>query len=324
MRIPYSQLRFPRADRLTFGINAARTIKRKKEEAWLIHVPKTENGLASRMGDLDGLDGVAPRRTAELVPYAVSRAEFIEPSAGDPFNDGARGFAGTGLDMKYRVSSNLSLDGTINPDFGQVEVDPAVVNLTAFETFFEEKRPFFIEGANIFSNFGRGGSNSFWGFNRAEPMLFYSRRIGRPPQGSAEGDFVDTPTASTILGVAKLTGKIHRGWSLGLLDAVTGREWARAVTAGAEGKTEVEPLSNYLVSRAEREVGRRGAVGLLATAVHRDLRQPELESLLPSQAYVGGFDGHYFLDSKRQWVVTGSAAGSHVAGSTAAITRLQR
>ena len=84
------------------------------------------------------------------------------------------------------MSSSLSLDGTVNPDFGQVEVDPAVVNLTAFETFFEEKRPFFIEGANIFSNFGRGGANNFWGFNRAEPLLFYSRRIGRAPQGSAE------------------------------------------------------------------------------------------------------------------------------------------
>jgi hypothetical protein len=325
MRIPYSQLRFARADRLTFGINAARTIKRKKEEDWLIHVPKTESGLASRMGDLDGLDGVVPRRTAELVPYAVSRAEFVEPAAvADPFNDGARGFAGAGLDLKYRVSSNLSLDGTINPDFGQVEVDPAVVNLTAFETFFEEKRPFFIEGANIFGNFGRGGANNFWGFNRAEPLLFYSRRIGRPPQGSAAGDFVDSPTATTILGAGKLTGKTSRGWSLGLLDAVTGREWARAVTGGSESEREVEPLSNYLVGRAERDLGRRAAVGVLATAVHRDLREPELQSLVPSQAYVGGVDAHYFFDRKREWVVNGSLAGSHVAGDAVAMTRLQR
>jgi hypothetical protein len=325
MRIPYSQLRFPRADRLTFGINASRTIKRRKEEAWLIHVPKTDNGLASRMGHLDGLDGVAPRRTIELMPYAVSRGEFVEPSAaGDPFNDGGRAFAGMGIDAKYRVSSNLSLDGTINPDFGQVEVDPAVVNLTAFETFFEEKRPFFIEGANIFSNFGRGGSNSFWGFNRAEPLLFYSRRIGRAPQGSAGGEFVDTPSASTILGAAKLTGKTSRGWSLGMLDAVTGREWARAVTAGSERRTEIEPLSNYLVGRAERELGRRGAVGVLATAVHRDLRDPELRSLVPAQAYVAGVDGHYFLDGKREWVVTGRVAGSRLTGSPATMTRLQR
>ena len=130
MRVPYSQLRFSRSPQLTFGINAMRYIQRKKEEAWLVHVPKTESGMASRMGHLDGLDGVTPHRTVELMPYLVSRAEYVEPAVGDPFNDGARAFAGTGLDLKYRVSSSLSLDGTINPDFGQVEVDPAAVSYT--------------------------------------------------------------------------------------------------------------------------------------------------------------------------------------------------
>jgi hypothetical protein len=323
MRIPYSQLRFSPSAQLTFGINAMRHIQRKKEEAWLVHVPKTESGMASRMGHLDGLDGVTPRRTVELVPYVVSRAEYVEPAAGDPFNDGARAFASAGLDLKYRVSSSLSIDATINPDFGQVEVDPAVVNLTAFETFFEEKRPFFIEGANIFSNFGRAGANNFWGFNRAEPRLFYSRRIGRSPQGDAGGDFVEKPTATTILGAAKLTGKTRNGWSLGALDAVTGREWAKAVTGIERSQTEVEPLSNYFVARAEREFGRRGAVGALGTAVNRDLRQPELRADLTAQSYVGGVDGHVFLDGKRDWVITGGLAGSHLTGSTGAITRLQ-
>ena len=323
MRIPYSQLRFPRAAQLTFGINAMRYIQRKKEEAWLVHVPKTESGLASRMGHLDGLDGVVPRRTVELIPYVVTRAEYVEPEAGDPFNDGARAFAGTGVDLKYRMTSSLSLDGTVNPDFGQVEVDPAVVNLTAFETFFEEKRPFFIEGANIFSNFGRGGANNFWGFNRAEPMLFYSRRIGRAPQGSASGDFVEQPTATTILGAAKLTGKTRRGWSVGMLDAVTGREWATAVTNDVSSETEVEPLSNYLVGRAEKELGRRAAIGAIATAVNRDLRAPSLRDDLPAQSYVGGADGYLFLDSKRDWVINGRIAGSQLFGSTEAITRLQ-
>ncbi len=323
MRIPYSQLRFSRSTQLTFGINAMRYIQRKKEEAWLVLVPKTESGMASRMGHLDGLDGVAPRRTVELVPYLVSRAEYVEPAAGDPFNDGARAFASAGLDLKYRVSSSLSIDATINPDFGQVEVDPAVVNLTAFETFFEEKRPFFIEGANIFSNFGRAGANNFWGFNRAEPMLFYSRRIGRSPQGDASGDFVEKPTATTILGAAKLTGKTRNGWSLGALDAVTGREWAKAVTSLQRSETEVEPITNYFVGRVEREFGRRAAVGALATAVNRDLREPELRADLAAQSYVGGVDGHVFLDAKRDWVITGGLAGSHLTGSTGAITRLQ-
>jgi len=323
MRIPYSQLRFSGSAQLTFGINAMRYIQRKKEEAWLVHVPKTESGMASRMGHLDGLDGVTPRRTVELMPYVVSRAEYVEPSAGDPFNDGARAFAGTGLDLKYRVSSSLSIDGTINPDFGQVEVDPAVVNLTAFETFFEEKRPFFIEGANIFSNFGRGGANNFWGFNRAEPMLFYSRRIGRSPQGSVSGDFVERPTSTTILGASKLTGKTRNGWSLGMLDAVTGREWAEAVTGLERTETEVEPLSNYLVGRSEKEIGRRAAFGGIVTAVNRDLRAPALRSDLPSHAYVGGADGHLFLDKKREWVLNGRIAGSRAAGSAGAIAGLQ-
>jgi hypothetical protein len=325
MRIPYSQLRFSSANRLTFGINAMRYIQRKKEEAWLVHVPKTESGLASRMGHLEGLDGVSPHRTVEFLPYVVSRAEFLERSSPtDPFNDGARGFAGVGVDLKYRLSSNLSLDGTINPDFGQVEVDPAVVNLTAFETFFDEKRPFFIEGANIFSNFGQTGANNFWGFNRADPMIFYSRRIGRSPQGSASGDFVDAPTASTILGAAKLTGKTRSGWSLGLLDAVTGRERAKTVTDGISAKTEVEPLSNYLVVRAQREIGKRAGVGALATAVNRDLSSPLLHDELPGQSYVAGIDGHFFLDKKRDWVINGRIAGSQLRGSASAMTRLQQ
>ncbi len=325
MRIPYAQLRFPAADRHTFGINAVRYIQRKRERAWLVHVPKTESGLASRFGHLEGITGISPHRTVEFLPYIVSRGEFVAPSASnDPFNDGARMFGGVGIDVKYGVSSNLSLDGTINPDFGQVEVDPAVVNLTAFETFFEEKRPFFVEGANIFSNFGRTGSNNFWGFNRADPMIFYSRRIGRAPQGEADGEFVDRPSSSTILGAAKLTGKTRQGWSLGLLEAVTGREHARRVTGGVHDETEIEPLSNYFVGRAQREIGRRGAVGLLATAVNRDLRAPALRGKLPAQAYVGGADGHYFLDPKRDWVVTAGMAGSQLFGSADAMAGLQR
>ena len=225
---------------------------------------------------------------------------------------------------KYRFSSNLSLDGTINPDFGQVEVDPAVVNLTAFETFFEEKRPFFIEGANIFGDFGRTGSNNFWGFNRAEPLIFYSRRIGRSPQGSVDAEFVDTPTATTILGAAKVTGKTRNGWSLGTLEAVTGREYAITVDDTTRGEGEVEPLSNYFVGRAQREIGRRAAVGVIATAVNRDLREPSLRETLPAQSYVAGVDGHFFLDAKRDWVINGRVAGSYLRGSTDAITRVQQ
>ena len=201
MRIPFSQLRFPSADASDVGHQRdALHPAQERDSAWLVHVPKTEIGLASRIGHLEGLERHRAASHVEFLPYAVTRARVhASRRPGDPFNDGARAFAGMGVDLKYRLTSNLSLDATINPDFGQVEVDPAVVNLTAFETFFEEKRPFFIEGANIFSNFGQTGANNFWGFNRSEPIIFYSRRIGRAPQGSAErrlrrrADGVDHP-----------------------------------------------------------------------------------------------------------------------------------
>src|SRR5206468_1928320 len=170
------------------------------------------------------IDSLEAHRHLDLMPYMVARSQFIQPSAtNNPFNDGSRLFGATGLDIKYGVSSNFTLDATINPDFGQVEVDPAVVNLSQFETFFPEKRPFFLEGANIFGNFGQGGSNNFVGFNRQEPNLFYTRRIGRRPQGNVSGDFIDKPGATTILGAGKLTGKTRNGWTLGLVEAVTGR-----------------------------------------------------------------------------------------------------
>ena len=184
MRIPLSQLRFPKADRYTWGINVQRVIQRRNESDWLQLVRKNEAGLASRMAELEDIAGIAPPGTLELMPYVTARAEFIEPPvAGNPFNDGARAFGAAGMDLKYGVTSSLTLDATFNPDFGQVEVDPAVVNLTQFEVFFEERRPFFTEGAKVFGNFGRSGASEYWGFFRPEPTLFYSRRIGRAPQG---------------------------------------------------------------------------------------------------------------------------------------------
>ena len=262
MRIPFSQLRFPPGDHQVWGINAARYIHRKNETVWLQMVPKKESGTASRMDDLQGIDGLERHRHLDLMPYTVGRTQLIRPSVPtDPFNDGSRIFGATGLDIKYGISSNLTLDATVNPDFGQVEVDPAVVNLSAFETFFPEKRPFFLEGANIFANFGQGGSNNFWGFNRQEPNLFYTRRIGRAPQGTASGDFVDMPGSTTILGAGKLTGKTRNGWTLGLLEAVTGRESADVLLEGRRAHVEVEPLTNYLVARVLKESARAG-VGL--------------------------------------------------------------
>jgi hypothetical protein len=322
MRIPFSELRFLPGETQTWGVNASRYIQRKNESDWLALVPKAESGLASRMAELTGIRGVKPRTPLVVVPYAAAGAETGPSEPGDPFFDGRDAFGSVGVDLRKKVGASFALDATVNPDFGQVEVDPAVVNLTDFETFFPEKRPFFVEGAQIFDSFGRSGPNNYFGFMRTEPDLFYTRRIGRPPQGYPEGDFVSAPRATTILGAVKLSGKSASGWSVGVLEAVTGREYARWASGTDQGRREVEPLSNYLVLRAFRDRGRAG-YGLVGTAVNRDLREPRLDSALARQAYVGGLDGYLFLDGEKDWVVAGRLAASHVAGTEDAIETLQ-
>jgi hypothetical protein len=325
MRIPFSQLRFSTKDRQVWGLHVVRMVQRKQEESWWALVPKNAGRLVSLAGELDGLDGIVSRRHLELLPYVTARSEIsgtAEP--GDPFNDGRTGTAAIGLDAKWGFTSNMTLDATVNPDFGQVEVDPAVVNLTVFETFYEERRPFFIEGSQAFDRFGRNGASGYMGFNRTNPSLFYSRRIGRTPQGAAAGEYVDRPTSTTIIGAAKVTGKTSRGWTVNFIDAATAREWAGTSTGGVQGKTEVEPFSNYLAARVRRDVGQRAGFGMLTTAVNRNLSDPALNAQLPGSAFVLGGDGHLFLTGKRDYVVTGSFTGSRVAGSPASIARLQR
>src|SRR6266850_6637208 len=324
LRIPLSQLRFNAGDKQTWGVNVERHIRRKNEYDWLNMVPKSENGTASRMLDLTGLDGIKPTRRVELLPYTAARSEFIAPASGNPFNDGSRAFAAAGLDAKVGITSNLTATATVNPDFGQVEVDPAVVNLSAFETFFEEKRPFFLEGSQIFGNFGRGGATDFWGFNNSEPQIFYSRRIGRAPQVSLDGDHTDVPAATTILGAAKLTGKTNSGWSLGFLEAVTAKENGRVVSDLATTRSTVEPSTNYTVVRVQRDIGKRAGVGMLSTAVNRRLETNALREDLVESAYVAGTDAYLFLDNKRDWVMVGSIAGSRLSGSPAVIETLQK
>ena len=323
MRIPFSQLRFPGVSE-SWGLNARRVVHRKNESSWLVLVPKNESGLVSRMAHLEGIAEIQPGRHLELLPYARTLAEYVEPLvSGNPWNDGSRYSAGAGLDLEYGLGTGMTLVGAFNPDFGQVEVDPAVVNLTAFETFFEEKRPFFTEGSQNFLRFGRSGASDYTTYFYPEPLLFYSRRIGRAPQGQATGPFVDSPASTTILGAAKLVGRSH-GWNVGVLDALTGREYARIADGPERRELEVEPLTNYFVGRAQRDFGPRAAIGFLTTATNRDLRAPGLAAQLPQRAFLGGFDGHVFLDGKRDWVVSGGLSGSSVSGSRAAVLRLQR
>src|SRR6266513_713729 len=215
IRIPFSQLPYNRGDRV-WGIQFERYSWNKQEQDFFAFTPKKEVGGVAKYGHLVGLGELPAPSRAELTPYVSTRAEYLRVPAGNPFRDGKDYFASTGADLKYRLTSSMTVSATVNPDFGQVEVDPAVVNLTAFETFFPEKRPFFVEGSELF-NFGTDGTNS----------VFYSRRIGRQPSLAPPYAERDVPDATRILGATKLTGRTAGGWAMGVLDAVTERETAR-------------------------------------------------------------------------------------------------
>ncbi len=323
IRLPLSQLRFSAGDH-PWGINVVRYLHRRNEESWLELVPLKETRLVSLFGHLDGLSGLRPRTHLDLLPYVTLGGRRLRgTSPGNPFGSGSGVTSNAGLDLKWGITSRLVLDGTVNPDFGQVEVDPAVVNLTAFETFYQEKRPFFLEGADLYNNFGRDGLVLYGRFGATFPSLYYSRRIGRAPQGNAPGDYADVPDATTVLAATKLAGRVSEAWSVAVLDALTGRETARVATGATQSDVAVEPSTNYAAARAQREFGRRGALGFMATSVERALTG-DLDGQLAARAYTVGSDGHVFLDPKRTWVVTGSMAGSYVAGDTRVIQRLQQ
>lgn len=325
-RIPYSQLRFPEQEEYTWGINFLRNIDRRKEEDYFVMVPKKESGFASRFADLVGIRNIKPPIKLEILPYVVSSSKMTNQySVGDPFNNGTSFNGNFGADIKYGLGSNLTLNATFNPDFGQVEVDPAVVNLSQFETFFDEKRPFFIEGSNFFS-YGRGGVNNNWGFNWANPSFFYSRRIGRPPRGNVQHNgFSDIPDRTTIIGAAKLTGKISSGWSLGALSALTAREYGEVDSAGIRFKDVVEPLTSYNVVRSLGEFndGKQG-LGFLGTATLRDLNKPYLLDAFNHRSYTLGVDGWTNIDTDREYVITAWYAVSRIEGTSNRIADLQR
>tara|TARA_B100001123_G_scaffold139647_2_gene162270 strand:+ start:307 stop:3081 length:2775 start_codon:yes stop_codon:yes gene_type:complete len=329
MRIPFSQLRFSRAQEQVWGIEIKRNIHRNQERVAYPFTPTLERGGASRFAHLDGIEGIEPGRKLELLPYVAARGEYLQPDIApgvnfsNPYRSGSDYFREAGLDLKYRLASNVTLDATVNPDFGQVEVDPSVINLTAFETRYEERRPFFVEGGDLFQ-VGEGSTGSSTG--RA-PQLFYSRRIGRPPSGSvpSDGVFSDEASATTILGAAKVTGRVGGGWSLGILEAITAQETAAYTNANqTAGDAVVEPATNHLMGRVRRQVrGGETRFGLYGSAVNRRLAGTGMDNRLHSAAYSGGADfGHEW--SNRTYVITSTLSGSHVQGDPAAISRTQR
>jgi hypothetical protein len=327
MRIPYSQLRFSRAEVQTWGLQIRRFMQRSHEQDQWSFWKKTDVGGPSRFGHLEGLRIASVPKHLELLPYAVTRSRYIRPpTPNDPFNDGNVQDMRFGGDVRALLTSNLTLDATINPDFGQVEVDPATVNLSAFETFFEEKRPFFVANSGVF-DFAPANCYFCSNFNSLES--FYSRRIGRAPQGAGlaynAGEFADVPENSTILGAAKITGRTSKGVTIGILDAVTRREQANVVGAdGSRLKQEVEPLTNYFVARAKKDY-RNGnlVIGGIGTSVVRRLDDLQLRDRLTSHAEAVGGDVSLQWD-KKNYSLVASAELSSVEGDSAAMLRVQR
>ncbi len=324
MRIPLSQLRFSATgdgEAARWGINFYRKIAREDEESYWSPVLPDEDGFVSRAGTLEGLARLDPPRRLEIEPYTSATLTRAPGDPSNPFYDRNDAGANIGADINWGVTPDLTLAATINPDFGQVEVDPAVVNLSAFETFFPEKRPFFLEGVDIFNSFGSTRSyNTFGGQD-----VFFSRRIGRAPQRGVSGaEFADVPDQTTIATAAKLSGKTSGGWSVGVLDAVTLEETAPFVDdEGARHETPVEPLTNYFVGRVRKDL-RAGntVVGGIFTATNRDMGGDLFDPILHSGAYFGGIDfEHAWAD--REWTVSGYLGGSLVRGSEEALLATQ-
>ncbi len=327
MRIPFSQLRFTPGERQVWGVNFGRLVARRAEKSFAVIKPRAESGFSSRFPHLVGIEGIKSGRTIELSPYVTGKAEYLARPVGDPFNDGSRHTPGAGGDLRMGLGSNLTLNATVNPDFGQVEVDPAVVNLSDVESFYEEKRPFFTENAAVFS-FGTDGPNDNWNFNWPEPTFFYSRRVGRAPQGGLPDDavFADVPMATHILGAAKITGRPAPGWNFGAVQALTSRERAQVWREGAESRVEVEPRTYYGVLRGQRETreGRNG-IGLLSTLAQRRFGDDgRLEGDLNRRSLLAGLDGWHFLDRQKVWVLSGWGAMSRLDGTAARLDAVQR
>ena len=319
MRIPLSQLRFSADQDQVWGLQSTRRYFRAEERSLWQRLPADAPGFVSEFGELRGLVGLKPQKQLEIQPFILGQQDVYEEERGNPFRDGADTKLNAGLDAKIGITNDLTLDLTINPDFGQVEADPAAIALDGFQLFFQEQRPFFVANSNIFNysldNFSPGN-------------LFYSRRIGRSPQGFAQSDniqYTNQPNNTTIYGAAKFSGKTKNGWSLGIIESVTAKEFVEIIDFDNQTTEQiVEPLTNYFVGRAQKDFNDRNSyIGTMFTATNRDLEDGQFLNFLRRDAYSAGIDfKHNWKD--RKYYLEGMAYGSHVKGSKEAIARTQQ
>ncbi|MEZ5044697.1 MAG: DUF5916 domain-containing protein [Saprospiraceae bacterium] len=322
VKIPLSQLRYGNKAEHVWGIQFTRRDFRNDSRSNWQYISQNDGNWVSNFGELHGLKGIQPQKQIEIQPYTVIKAERFEKQEGNPFADGATEGLNAGLDGKIGLTSDLTLDFTINPDFGQVEADPSALTLDGYQIFFSERRPFFVENSNLFDyayGYAEAGG-PFTGDN-----LFYSRRIGSSPHGYpslSDGEFAKVPNNSTILGAAKFSGKTKKGLGIGILESVTAKEWAKIDDHGETRKEVVEPLSNYFVGRVTQDFREGSTVlGGILTATKRDLRQTGLEGLHES-AYTGGLDLTHWWKN-RTYYLTANGIFSQINGSKEALLRTQ-
>jgi hypothetical protein len=316
IKIPLSQLKFGNDREQIWGLQVQRRFFRAEERSTWQRIPQDAPGWVSEFGELRGLINIQPQKQLEIQPFVVSQLKTYPKEPGNPFRDGNDSKINGGLDAKIGVTNDLTLDLTINPDFGQVDADPAAIALDGFQIFFQERRPFFVENKNIFN----------YQFADGQDNLFYSRRIGRNPQGypnTVSGEYVNIPDNTTILGAAKFSGKTKNGWSIGILESLTDKEFAKINDNTNQREELVEPLTNYFVARAQKDFNNRNSfIGAIFTSTNRNLQDDELNYLRKS-AYTVGLDFNHNWKN-RKYYLTGNIVASEVNGSKEAITITQR
>lgn len=316
IKIPLSQLKFSNAPEQVWGLQSTRRYFRTEERSLWQRIPLDAAGFVSEFGELHGLAGISPQRQIEIQPFVLSKLETHPREEGNPFKTGSDFQVNGGLDAKIGITNDLTLNLTVNPDFGQVEADPAAIVLDGFQIFYDERRPFFVENKNIFN----------YTFADDQDNLFYSRRIGRNPNVQPNvpaGAFISIPDNTTILGAAKFSGKTKNGWSIGILETVTGKEYAQIQENDNRKEFLVEPLTNYFVGRAQKDFNKRNSyVGTIFTATNRNL-ETDFLNFMHQSAYTAGIDFMHNWNN-RKYYFKGNFVGSRIEGSKESITATQR
>lgn len=318
IKIPLTQLRFSKDSTQIWGLEVKRMIHRLEERSVWAPIDNTQSGYVSRFGELHGIRDIKPKKQFDVTPYTVGSYEQYKSEEGNPFADGDDWKARAGVDAKIGLSNNITMDLSINPDFGQVEADPSEVNLSGFESYFEERRPFFIEGRNIYQYSLEPGDG-----DNADNGLFYSRRIGRRPQYYPDYNYVKQPDNTRILGAAKITGKTRKGLSIGVLESITNKETADFVNeAGEIEKMTVEPMTNYFAARLEQEMNQGNTIiGGMLTSTNRFIKDEHLNEL-PENAFSGGLNFSHSWNN-RKYTISAKVYGSSVNGDSIAMMNLQ-